>query len=669
MESKIKRLVAEEVNGHTAKKHVPEIVNYHRSLGGSGYHEAAEYLKRYLKKAGLEVVSIDAPLDNKTRAGNYTLPFAWEPYDAILKVVEPEERTLVNFKQSPTCINSWSAATPPGGVTADLVYVGDGDRDEDYIGHDVEGKIVLVDKGYTWRTHPLAVEKYGAIGFINDDIREIPYYKTREMYPDFVLWNTLYERQRDGGQLQGWGLSISPRMGDYLRSLLKQGPVKLHAEVEARTFVGVMENPMGIIKGAEYPDEEILFVAHLCHTRPGAVDNSAGCAHITEVARTIQALIERGDIPRPKRSIKFMYDPEGHGSNVYFDRIEDELDRVIAGIGSHCGGDPEQLKGTFRLGKNLSATPSFLPDLCVDFLEEVNDQFPAPGPRARIPFAYNVEYSSMMQIASGWGVPRVAMGRSLNRYWHTPFDTPDKVSAEELTKASWVAVMVALTLADAGVAETREIMKSVEARSEGRLMGVSRLTRNKLMEAEEDRAREILEEGVDKLRYLSERDTQAMASALALVRNDDASVQDIAREELDSVREKLARKRDEEEQSLRDFAETVHGDLPPLEAEALPPEGGWRPRMKRSGWIEMKRLTVELGRKYETMVESEPGAMARRGFLGPMYEVCNLSNGERTIAEIVRIIRHEVGPIGIEMVVEIARDMESLGFMTIDRRE
>jgi hypothetical protein len=669
MGTRVKELVAQEVDGCLAKKHVREIINYHRSIGGSEYHEAAEYLKRYLRSVGLQVTSIDAPLDNLTRAGNYTLPYAWEPYCAILKVVEPEKKTLVTFHETPTCINSWSAATPPGGVIAELVYVGEGTSDEDYEGKDIAGKIVFVDRGYTWRTHALAVEKYGAIGFINDDIREIPYYKTREMYPDFVLWNTLYERQRDGGQLQGWGLSISPRMGDYLRDLLQRGPVKLHAQVGARTFVGVMENPMGAIEGSKYPQEEVLLVAHLCHTRPGAVDNSAGCAHITEVARIIQTLIEREDIPRPKRSIKFLYDPEGHGSNVYFESIESHLERVIVGIGSHCGGDPEKLKGTFRLGKSMTAVPSFLPDLCIDILEKVSEQFPVPGPKASNPFAFVVQHSSMMQVASGWGIPSVEMGRTLNANWHTPYDTLDKVSSEELTKTSWVAAIVALTVADAGLIETVEIMRNVEARSEERLNQACRLARQELTEAAAGEALGILEARLDQLSYLQERDSRAIASSLILVRNEDEDTQAIAQGECSKLVETLAKKAKQEEVGLREFAEFLHGELAPLEDAPDPAYACWKPKMIGPGWIEMKRLTVELGEKYESMFASTPGVMARRGFLEPMYEVCHLSHGERTIKEIARIVHHELGPIEIGTVKEIVEDIEALGFMTVIREE
>ena len=175
---------ADELDGERAQEHVKEITVYHRSLGSAEWHAAADALKRRLAGIGLEATSIDEPLNNTTRIGNYTIPYAWEPRDAILKVVSPEERTLVNFRETPTCINSWSGATPPAGVIAEVVHVGDGTRNADYAGVDVKGKIVFTDQGYSWRVHALAVEKYGAIGFINDDIREIPYVKTRAMYPD-----------------------------------------------------------------------------------------------------------------------------------------------------------------------------------------------------------------------------------------------------------------------------------------------------------------------------------------------------------------------------------------------------------------------------------------------------------------------------------------------------
>ncbi len=241
----VMNLIADEFNSNVCMTHVSEISQYHRSLGSREYHEACEYVRRYLASQGIKVDNLNAPLDNKTRIGNYIVPPAWEPRDAVFKVVAPEERGIVTFAEAPTCINSWSGATPPEGVTAELVDVGPGDLDEYYQDKDVRGKICLASKGYAWRTHPLAVEKYGALGFVNDDVIAMPPLKTRETFPDVVMWNTLYEREEEGGYVRGFGLTISPRSGDYLRALLKKGKVMVYARVDTRTFEGVMENPMG----------------------------------------------------------------------------------------------------------------------------------------------------------------------------------------------------------------------------------------------------------------------------------------------------------------------------------------------------------------------------------------------------------------------------------------
>lgn len=558
---KLKQLIADELDGENAVNTVRELTYYWRSPGSSGYKEAAEYLKGYLEKIGLEVTSIDAPMDNRTPVGNYRFtPLAWEPVDAILKVVSPEEKVLVSFDEAPICINSWSASTPPEGVEAEVVYVGRGTRDEDYEGKDVRGKIVLTDTGYSWRVHGQAVEKRGAIGFVNDDIAEIPHAKTREMYPDFVLWNTLYEQQLDGQPNQGWGLCISPRMGDYLRELLRQGPVKLYARVITKMFEGVMENPMGIIEGSTYPEEEVLLVSHLGHPRPAAVDNAAGCAHITEVARAINSLIQRGDIPRPKRTLKFFYGPEGHHTNIYFDRLEKEgtLDRVICGLSSHCGGDPEQLKGPLTLTRNSAGNPSFIDDVCIDFMEEIPSMFPAPGPRARTPFSYKVEPRFMggdsLQIV-GWGIPGIEMARRPNIFWHTPFDTVDKTSAEEFLKCGYIYAMAALAIADAGLPGTIQIMKNVAGRSGSRLTETARAAREELVGAASGEQEQILARRVDQLEYLFERDSQAIRSGLRLVANESETDRQAAQRESNTLADRLRREKDEQVEALRAFAQ------------------------------------------------------------------------------------------------------------------
>ncbi len=558
---RVKNLIADELNGENCMVHVREISQYHRSLGSREYHEACEYLCRYLSGQGIEVDHLNAPLDNKTRIGNYIVPPAWEPRDAVLKLVEPEERGLVSFAETPTCINSWSGATPPEGVTAELVDVGPGDRDEYYEGKDVRGKICLVSKGYAWRTHPLAVEKYGALGFVNDDVLAMPPLKTRETFPDAVMWNTLYEREEEGGYVRGFGLTISPRTGDYLRGLLMRGTVKVYARVEARTFEGVMENPLGRLEGSLFPQEEILMAAHICHTRPGAIDNAAGCAHITETLRALNALVKKGSLPRPKRTILSFYGPEGHHTNVYGAHMEREgrLKDVIAGLSSHCGGDPEQLHAPLVLTRTTPARPHYIDDLLTHLLEQVSVAFPAPGPRARVPFSFRVDPRFMggdsLQIIA-WGIPAIELYRKPNIFWHTQYDTVDKCSPEEFLKSSWVFATAAWFLANAGAVEALSLMHEVASRSRTRQSQAALSAREELMDAGADRPA-LLERKVDLLRYLRERDAQAITSCEELVRQEAPDVIRSFRQKEQDLIAGLEQRQQAEEAALVEWAQGV----------------------------------------------------------------------------------------------------------------
>lgn len=556
---RVKTALADELNGDNAVAHVAEITQYHRALGSREYHEAAEYLRRYLSGQNIELGALDAPLDNRTRVGNYVLPRAWEPRDALLKVVEPEHRVIVTYQEAPTCINSWSGATPPEGLVAELVHVGRGDQASDYEGKDVRGKVCLIDKGYAWQAHGLAVEQRGALGIVNDDVIAMPPLKTRETFPDVVMWNTLYERELDGGYVRGFGLSISPRMGDYLRTLLARGPVRVFVKVDCRTFEGVMENPMAMISGAVYPHEEVLLTAHLCHTRPAAVDNAAGCAHITETLRALNALIQRGVLPRPKRTIVAVYGPEGHHTNVYGARLEQQgrLDDCLAGLSSHAGGDPEQLHAPLVLTRTSPARPHFIDDLMTDLLEQVPVVFPAPGPRARVPFAFRVEPRFMggdsLQIV-GWGIPGIELARRPNIFWHTQYDTVDKCSAEEFLKVGWVFGAAAWFMASAGPAEALSLAQMVCARSEARQRAASKEAREALLAASGTERRAATDRHVDRLRYLAERDSEAIASCQVFVRHEPAPVRARFAAEVDGCVRRLRRAAEEEEGALATFA-------------------------------------------------------------------------------------------------------------------
>lgn len=83
----------------------------------------------------------------------------------------------------------------------------------------------------------------------------------------------------------------------------------------------------------------------------------------------------------------------------------------------------------------------------------------------------------------------------------------------------------------------------------------------------------------------------------------------------------------------------------------------WKPKMKRLGLINMKYLAIKLGSRYGAQ---DPF------YMDHLAEMSNLSNGQRTIKEIARIVGYEIGPMDLELAVAMFEELERLGFLTFE---
>src|SRR5437660_8071912 len=96
------------------------------------FQETAEYLKQSMKGIGLEDVELSgAPADGSSQSGFWTMPLAWDVKSARLEIVDPplprDIATLADYQGIPTSLGMWSGATPPEGVTAEIVNLSDAD--------------------------------------------------------------------------------------------------------------------------------------------------------------------------------------------------------------------------------------------------------------------------------------------------------------------------------------------------------------------------------------------------------------------------------------------------------------------------------------------------------------------------------------------------------------
>jgi len=366
-ESIIEQLI-HEVSGTTAMNHVIELGGYPqdrlKSEYENQYHEST-YIEEKARLYQLSNAHVETfPLDEWT----------WDGERAELWLEKPERRLIVSYRDIPA---SLATGSYNGETRTQLVYAGVGNLRTDYDSLDVKDKLVLV-SGPIAGAHKLAVRTFGAAGvlsFSNSVGRPVD-------YPDQIAWQalgggifdpdtTLYPHEAT------FGFSLSQRMGrDLLRVLELNEPVELRALVHTTTYPADLEVPTAAIPGDGSSDQEIVISAHLFEgvAKQGANDNMSGSAAALEAARTLNTLILAGKIPRPKRTIRFLWVPEFSGTYAYLERFPDERRRMIAAINIDTIGSHQTRNGnSLHLYRNPWSQASFVDDVTEQFFEYTGD--------------------------------------------------------------------------------------------------------------------------------------------------------------------------------------------------------------------------------------------------------------------------------------------------------
>jgi aminopeptidase YwaD len=114
--------------------------------GNRGFDASIGHIVERLEAAGYVREDRARPTDRMTyRVERYPMAApAWEPVDASLAIVGEAEPVL-RFATNRNMLATNSHATPPGGVTADLVDGGRGHRRPSSTRLDVKGKVVYVE--------------------------------------------------------------------------------------------------------------------------------------------------------------------------------------------------------------------------------------------------------------------------------------------------------------------------------------------------------------------------------------------------------------------------------------------------------------------------------------------------------------------------------------------
>lgn len=492
--------LANELSGETAKQNLEGIARFHRQRGSQGFHAAAELVAERLRAYGLSDVAIlQFPADGKIFYGTQRSRPAWDAEVGKLYAVwtdvasggsgvSPDgksawaadrfvkkERLLADYAAEPVVLAEDSESAD---VKAELVDVGEGTKESDYLGKDVKGKIVLV-SAQPGAVQDLAGGKFGAVGIVSYAQNQ----KTAWWGEDenLIRWGHLETFSPN----KTFAFMVSLKTARELRDRLAKGEkITLHGVVKAGQHPGNYEVVTAAIPGADpkLKEEEIAFSCHLDHQRPGANDNASGCATILEVARTLQKLIGEGKLARPARTIRFIFPPEIEGTMALLNgwgTIEGRppgtgkppslngpaIAKLIKAVVhmDMVGGGPET-KAVFHVTRGPMSLPSFVHDVAWAFAEWVNEEsykFAATG-SADYPLVapeggkepLRAEYSAYTMGSdhdvyqdSSFGIPAIYLNDWPDRYIHTNFDSAANIDPTKLKRAAFIGAASAYFLA------------------------------------------------------------------------------------------------------------------------------------------------------------------------------------------------------------------------------
>jgi aminopeptidase YwaD len=447
--------IQREISGQRALLLLHKLTSYHRIQSSPGFREAAGFCEKTARDYGLETEMLTFPADGETSYWGYAVPREWEAQRATLELIEPESEKLADFSESKISLIQRSISARLD--SADIVVLRNGLEKSEYKEIDVSGKLVLTE-GDIERVRELAVEQFGAAGILFDGIREVKPIRSRLDLPDARQYTSFWWRP---GDKRCFGFVLTPRQGDWLRSLSASGKsLKARVAIDSDFRDGTMEVLSCFIPGETL--EEVLLIAHLCHPEPSANDNASGCVSVLEAMRTVKYLVDRGDIAPLKRGVRALLLPEWTGSFAYLASHEERIADFVCALNIDMAGENQALCGsTFVVEAPPDACRGFVLELASVIQKRVFRAETGVGGKRDVgqerisaqPFAGGSDH--MVLSDPDAGVPCPSLCQWPDKFYHTDMDTPDKVDPAMLSASAEIAACYAAFAANAGETEAR----------------------------------------------------------------------------------------------------------------------------------------------------------------------------------------------------------------------
>jgi hypothetical protein len=317
------RLVANEVSGQMAFDNLVKLTGApwartpEELTGESRFYESAEIL-RMAQAYGIETVRLD----------RYPAPGTFDyPLEGELWV---NERRLARIPADPALVATGSRT---GEVAGRLVFV---PETPDAQVERLRSELAASPERYRGAVALMWSHPRGAVFDALDEagVAAVVSFNARERYldPDQVVYS-------GGGYAQGrnlrMGFTISWRQWSELLEDVQRGDdVQVRGRAVVQSYPNRFETVYGWIPGTEPDLPGVVFTAHLFegYTKRGTNDNMGGPAVQLEILRALHDLIADGRLPRPRRTLHFIWPNEISGTYEFVRRDPALLDRLAINI-------------------------------------------------------------------------------------------------------------------------------------------------------------------------------------------------------------------------------------------------------------------------------------------------------------------------------------------------
>lgn len=416
-------------------KNIETLYQLEKPRGYSTFRESTSWCMEVLEKAGFsDVRRITHKADGETASFDFIMPQAWDLCGrSTLEIVEPVKEMIADTDIDTIYVSEYSAPTPVGGTTAELVdYAGLDPKNPD-----CKGKYVFY-RGYLPAQHPLynTLASAGCAGIV------FSAFETTEHEPEKPTWT-------NGHGHIGWyhlkedpvvpTFSVTPKKGVELLELLSKGKVILHGEMNTKLYDGELYTLTATIPGKS--EDEFALLGHLYE--PFHSDDSQGFGVGVEVAVILKKLIDEGVLPQPERTLRLVFSMERYGFAAFFANHDKKILAATSIDTMTCHGSD-----TLNLGFSIVETPLSLPFFGDILFDELMNAFCPDVHWSFLPGTLSDDCwmsEKTVDIPTNW-----CLSKSFNEksdYHHCSAAVFDAVQYEKLAKlvpmlAAYTAIMI-----------------------------------------------------------------------------------------------------------------------------------------------------------------------------------------------------------------------------------